>query len=261
MEKKSIYRLTVETDYRLIKGESISSGEKAAIAAELLSAAAPTEAVTPAGRQALYPLFYIPPQQVKLRSLMGQTPKTKIFSGNMYELEILRLLCLLAPSNPQVMLMRDATLRRLKTTCFGWEDDGVGECFDTSLIVLRFLCAASPEDTEWIRSRIENYNRHANEKKRPWFPLWYFWLCLSEMPMELALPEIAQHRVALEKKLRRSYVMHSEQDRALHPMLVCMLRNLMSRLPEYSWLAGCEPCVGGADGRVGLPLHFAVRPA
>ena len=81
------------------------------------------------------------------------------------------------------------------------------------------------------------------------------------MPLELALPEIAQHRVELEKKLRRSYVMHSEQDRALHPMLVCMLRNLMSRLPEYSWLAGCEPCVGGADGRVGLPLHFAVRPA
>ena len=49
MEKKSIYRLTVETDYRLIKGESISNGEKAAIAAELLSAA-PTKAVTPAGR-------------------------------------------------------------------------------------------------------------------------------------------------------------------------------------------------------------------
>ena len=96
MEKKSIYRLTVETEYRLIKGESISNGEKAAIAAEQLSAAH-TKAVTPAGRRALYPLFYIPPQDVKLRSLMGQTPKTRIFSGNMYELETLRLLCLLAP--------------------------------------------------------------------------------------------------------------------------------------------------------------------
>lgn len=255
----SAYRTAIETNYRMIKGENIAENEREAIVGELLEAAE-TDPAMPTGSRAMYPVFYIPPQGVKLQSLMAQIPKTKILAGNMYELEILRILCLLAPEDPRVIFMRDETLKRLKSTCFGWEDDGVGECFDASLIVLRFLCAAAPEDKEWIKGRIENYNRHADDKKRPWFPLWYFWLCLSEMPLELALPEMERHREKLEKKLRRSYVMHSEQDLALHPMLVCMLRNLMSRLPEYSWLAGCEPCVSGADGRVGLPLHFAVRP-
>lgn len=251
----SVYRTTIETNYRLIKGETLSEDERSRIAAELLAQARPFEPSEPTGRRELYPIFYIPPEGVGLRSLMGQTPKTKIFAGNMYELEILRLLCLLAPDDPKVLLMRDETLRRLRSACFGWGDDGMGECFDTSLVVLRFLCAAAPEDTDWIKSRIENYDRHEGEKKRPWFPLWYFWLCLSEMPLELALPEIDKHRAELEKKLRRSYVMNSEQDRALHPMLVCMLRNLMSRLPEYGWLKGRQAVLGPKDGRVRLDME------
>lgn len=247
----SAYRTAIETNYRLIKGETLSKAESDSIAAELLAEARPAEHT---GRRELYPIFYIPPEGVQLRSLMGQTPKTKIFAGNMYELEILRLLCLLAPEDPRVLLMRDETLRRLKSACFGWGDDGVGECFDTSLVVLRFLCAAAPEDKNWIRSRIANYDRHAGEKKRPWFPLWYFWLCLSEMPCDLALPEIDKHRTELEKKLRRSYVMNSEQDRALHPMLVYMLRNLMSRLPEYGWLKERQVYIGANDGRARLDM-------
>lgn len=248
----SVYRTAIETNYRLIKGGELSEDERGGIVSELLSAAEPAEFT---GGRELYPIFYIPPEGVGLRSLMGQTPKTKIFAGNMYELEILRLLCLLAPDDPKVLLMRDRTLLRLRSACFGWGDDGVGECFDTSLVVLRFLCAAAPEDEDWIRSRIENYNNHSGEKKRPWFPLWYFWLCLSEMPLELALPEIEKHRVELEKKLRRSYVMNSPQDRALHPMLVCMLRNLMCRLPEYSWLRGRQAILDPRDGRVRLDME------
>lgn len=253
----SVYRTAIETDYRLIKGEELSPEERAAVAAELLSGAGPEGDGGTRGGRELYPIFYIPPEGVTLQSLMGQTPKTKIFAGNMYELEILRLLCLLAPEDPRVISMRDRTLRRLKSACFGWGDDGVGECFDTSLVVLRFLCAAAPEDRDWIRSRIENYNNHAGERKRPWFPLWYFWLCLSEMPLELALPEIDKHRVELEKKLRRSYVMNSPQDRALHPMLLCMLRNLMCRLPEYSRIRGLAPALSPKDGRVFLDLGAA----
>lgn len=254
----SVYRTAIETNYRLIKSGELSEPERAAIVSELLSAAEPAEPAEFTGGRELYPLFYIPPEGVGLRSLMGQTPKTKIFAGNMYELEILRLLCLLAPEDPRVASMRGRTLRRLKSTCFGWEDDGVGECFDASLLVLRFLCAAAPEDRNWIKSRIANYNNHAGEKKRPWFSLWYFWLCLSEMPPELALPEIERRREELEKKLRRSYVMNSPQDRALHPMLVCMLRNLMSRLPEYSRIRGLAPSIDPRDGRVFLDVAAEV---
>lgn len=254
MTEKSPYRLTVETDYRLIEGEALSERERRNIAAELLAAAEPSAGYVAGNSRGMYPVFYLPPEGVKVRSLMGQTPKTRILSGNMYELEILRLLCLLAPEDPKVQSMREQTICRLRSACFGWEDDGVGECFDASLVVLRFLCAAAPEDREWIKSRIDNYNRHAGEKKRPWFPLWYFWLCLSEMPLELALPEIERHRSELEKKLRRSYVMNSAQDRALHPMLVCMLRSLMSRLPEYGWAKACAVSTDPKSGRVRLDM-------
>jgi len=68
-----------------------------------------------------------------------------------YELEILRLLALLTANNDSVKEMTAQTLARLCTTCFGKENDGVGECFETSLIVLRFLAATAPYETSWIK--------------------------------------------------------------------------------------------------------------
>lgn len=51
----------------------------------------------------------------------------------MYELKIIRLLRLSVPDSPDVQNMVTKTLERLKITCFGYQDDGLGECFDTSL--------------------------------------------------------------------------------------------------------------------------------
>lgn len=248
------YRTVVETDHRLIKGEELSQEEREEIISALLAAAQPYAPKESGGGRELNPLFYLPEAGVKVRSLLGQTPKTGILAGNMVELETLRLLCLLAPEEERVRLMRKETLARLKSTCFGSQDDGQGECFDASLIALRFLCAAAPEDLAWIQSRVDNYNRHAAEKRRPWYSLWYFWLCLSEMPLELALPEIEKHRKLLEEKLRRSYVMNQEPDRTVHPVILCMLRNLFARLPEYGWVGERRPYIDEKDGRLRLDL-------
>ncbi|WP_157764122.1 hypothetical protein [Paenibacillus borealis] len=113
----------------------------------------------------------------------------------MYELEIISLLYLLAPNSPNVKEIVDKTSIRLKTTCFGNCDDGVGECFDTSLVVLCYLATVSPEDTDWIKGRIDNYNCHVGDRKCPWFAKWYFWLCLSEQPFEIAESEIKNIQV------------------------------------------------------------------
>ena len=49
--------------------------------------------------------------------------------------------------------------------------------------------------------------------------------------------------------------MNSPQDRALHPLLICMLRNLMSRLPEYAWLSGRLVLLNPKDGRARLDME------
>ena len=169
----------------------------------------------------------------------------------MYELEILRLLYLLAPTNTDVCKMIQDTLARLKTTCFGNEDDGVGECFDTSLVALRFLGTVAPNETTWIQNRIKNYNQHVNEKKRPWYSKWYYWLCLSEIPFQIAKPEVEKYKVEMLNWLcNKSCVMNSEHDKTIHPVLLCMLRNIFCKYPEYAYIKDRQPYVNPKNGRL-----------
>jgi hypothetical protein len=203
----------------------------------------------------MYPEFFIPNYDdgKKLKTLYNQTPKTRIFSANNYELGILRLLIMFAPDNVDVQNMKQRTLERLTTTCFGNADDGLGECFDASLVVLRFLAAAAPNDLTWIKSRIDNYNYHAIEKKRPWYSLWFYRLCLSEIPFSLAESEIIKYKDEMLRWLTtKSFVMNSENDKTVHPVLLCAARNCLARLPEYSHIKDIQPIVSEKDGR----LHF-----
>lgn len=173
----------IKRNHDLIKGSEVTDEQKVYVAQQLLAArSTPEQArrfymgvkfpsnIDGDGRR-MYPIFFLPPYNGgrKMKTVLNQTPKTQILSSNMYELEILRLLHLLCPQDPDVEEMIDVTLQRLKTTCFGYWDDGVGEYFDTSLVVLRFISTVVPNETAWIKSRIANYNNHVHEKKRPWF--------------------------------------------------------------------------------------------
>ena len=251
------YELMIQTNHDLIKSGSNEHPQGRAISKQFLSdrnasPAIQRQAPDKNGRK-MYPMFYIPPVGEKLKTVLGQTPKTRILSANLYELEILRLLCLFAPERDEVKQMTAETLKRLKTTCFGFQDDGIGECFDASLIVLRFLAAAAPEETDWIKSRIDNYNRHRSEKKRPWFSEWYYWLCLSELPFPIALPELEKYKAEMCCWLtEKSCVMNSETDRRIHPVIFCILRHALSKYPEYAYIKNRQPYVKEEDGR----LHF-----
>jgi len=205
----------------------------------------------------MYPLFYLPPYNdgKKFQTVMTVTPKTHILSANSYELEIIRLLYILAPQNELVKEMVSQTLGRLKTTCFGNQDDGVGECFETSIVVLRFLAAVAPDEIKWIKERIENFHKYFSQKHRHWGVKWYYWLCLSEMPIEIAEPEILKFKYEILTQLNRSYVMNSDSDKATHPMIICMIRNLLTRLPEYEYIKERKPYIDDKDGR----LYFDMR--
>ncbi|HPF55601.1 MAG TPA: hypothetical protein PLV03_03595, partial [Clostridiales bacterium] len=208
---------------------------------------------TDANGRRMYPVFFIPPYNggKKYKTILNQTPKTHILSANLYELEILRLLHLFVHNDPEIKYMVEKTLVRLKTTCFGNEDDGVGECFDTNLIVIRFLAAVSPNETQWIKDRIAVFNRHYEDKKRPWFCKWYFWLCLSELPFEIVKPEVDQYKCEMANWLEhKSCVMNSEHDKTIHPVLLCILRNNLARCPEYAHIKDRQPFVNDKDGRL-----------
>lgn len=141
-----IYDLMIKTNHFLIKGGILTNGQKQNIVNQFLSAVCSKEAarrfydgvkypnnIDREGRR-MYPIIYIPPYNngKKYKTIMTQTPKTHILSANLYELEIIRLLYLLAPNNETVTDMVSKTITRLKTTCFGNRDDGLGECYDTS---------------------------------------------------------------------------------------------------------------------------------
>lgn len=261
------YELMIKTNHYLIQGGTLSDRQKDRIVRQLLSARSSPEQAqrfyagvrfpnnTDAHGRQMYPIFYIPPYNdgKKYKTILNQTPKTHILSANMYELEILRLLHLLAPHHPETKTMTAGTLARLKTTCFGNADDGVGECFDTNLIVIRFLSAVCPTDTSWLQARMDNYNRHFFDKKRIWCCLWYYWLCLSEMPFEIARPDLDRYKPDILNWLtNKSAVMNSDHDRIIHPVLFSILRNNLCRYEEFAYIKDRRPYVSEKDGR----LHF-----
>ena len=221
------YKAMLELNRRMALGYCPQGDERNQLVSLLLSAKVPGPVPhRKTGRQ-LGPRLFIPPDGPKLRTVLGQMPKSRILEGNMYELEILRLLCLLSPQDETVDEMRLFTLERLRHTCFGWEDDGVGECFDASLIVLRFLLAAAPMPSGegWIRSRIENYKRHRYDRPRTWHSRWYYWLCVSEMPKRLQAAEAYSCRPELEHMLHEG-IADCGRDKSLRPMLIAVLEKI-----------------------------------
>lgn len=260
------YETMIKTNYELIKGYNLFEKDKEAIVNVLMSARKSTVHMeyisggvrhlsksVAGGKRQMAPQFFVPPynEGKRLKTILGQIPKTDILAGNMYELEILRLLSCLCPEEQTVKWMVENTVERLQSTCFGAQDDGVGECFDASLVVLRFLITAVPHEIRWIESRIENYNRHANEKKRSWHSQWYYWLCLSELPFEFAKSEIDKYKNEIIERLTgKSLCMNSERDKVLHPVLLCILRNMLVGYPEYAYIRERQPYVSEKDGRV-----------
>ncbi len=192
------YELMLETNRRLINGEVLSVSDKKEIAQKLLSAADISKQIINYGAgpvvKARRPLFFNPPQNNggKLKTIMGQTPKTHILNGNMYELEILRLLILFDPDNPTVIKMKAQTLNRLKATCFGYHGCSLGECFDSALVVLRFLASAAPDETEWIQKIIAMYRSHYADKKRVKAVEKYFQLCMTEYRLARAFMSVQE---------------------------------------------------------------------
>lgn len=118
----NLHELAIETNRQLSSNVPLTDSQKSAVVKQFLDAKVGVATITiDSEKRHMRPLFFKPPYKdgKKVATIFGQKPKTYILSGNSYELEIIRLLHLLAPQNPDVQTMVKTTLERLKTTCFG----------------------------------------------------------------------------------------------------------------------------------------------
>jgi len=268
------YELMIRTNHYLIQGGELTAGQQANVVRQFLAARntpddvqrfkkgvnAP-EYLRAVGQstdmRVMYPLFFTPPYNAgkKLQTVIPMSPGTHILSANSYELEILRLLNVFAPEARDVRDMTAQTLARLRTTCFAGQDCHHGECYHSALVSLRFLATATSGEDTWIRRLTAYFNHYNGETKRHSGTVWYYWLCLSEMPFAIAESELLRHEEEFVSRLQKSYVMNSENDRVHNPVLLCAVRNALSRLPAYAHIKNRKPFVSEKDER----LHFEMN--
>ena len=264
------HELLCRTNWDLIKGKCFSDEQKAEISAMLLSAADQEDAARRSRRSAkapddgrvMYPYFFRPPHNNghTLMTINGVKPKTQILSANHYELEILRLLALWRPGDDTVRCMLSETKERLSKACYG-KFCSTGECFETSIVALRFLATAFPDEEEWISTLTESIRDEIDNKpkgkKRHSGTTFYYWLTLTDVQAPIAISEIKRYESLLIHHLSRSYSYQNAYDRVYNPIAKYIVRNCLARLPEYQHIKGIEG-YAGSDGR----FHFDfVRPS
>ncbi|MEN6355700.1 MAG: hypothetical protein ABFD83_01300 [Armatimonadota bacterium] len=258
------HELLCKTNWQLIEGKHFTDKEKNDITNRLLSAVSSKSVVerfhkavkAPNDGRIMYPLFFIPPYNngKKLITINGVMPKTHIFSANHYELEILRLLAIWRADDDTVKNMLVKTKERLLTTCFG-KFCATGECFEASIVALRFLAGAFPEEEEWINKLTQGIRGEIDNKpkgkKRHSGTTFYYWLTLTDIDLPIAISEIKRYEPVLVHHLTRSYSYNIEYDKLYNPIAKYIVRNCLARLPEYNHIREIEGYAGG-DGR----FHF-----
>ena len=127
-----------------------------------------------------------------------------------------------------------------------WEK---GECFHTALVTLQFLAVVS-KDVEWIKKLIELFNKYNGETYRHGNTVWYYWLCLSELPLEVSKIELIKYKEELWARLHKSAVINSESDKIHQPVLSCILRNCLCNFPEYEYIRERQPYISEKDRRL-----------
>ena len=219
------YELMVKTNHFLITGGELSDAQKVTVARQLLAAKTPPDVER---WSSMYPSFYIPPDrnEKKYQTVVPMSPKTEILSQNAYELEIIRLLHLFAGQHDEVRYMVNETLKRLKKTCFGYKRCAKGECFESGVVTLRFVSAVAPGQLQWINKQISVFNGHYFNKRRHSGVLKYYWMCLSELPPEIATPEILRYKDIIMRQPKR------KSDDNINTVLAHVIQNTLSLLPN-----------------------------
>ena len=244
------YELMITTNHHLIRGGELTDAHKANIVRKLLAARVKIGSVPGFydGVNFHYKPTYFIPHAKRLKTVIPMGAQTAQVSDNAFELEIIRLLHKFTPQNDDISQMIELTRERLKKNCFGFKDCFYCECFHASIVVQRFISSVSPADTHWISKQIAGYNRHFNDRRWHSGVQRYYWLSLSDMPYDIAEPEIHRQKEQIITQLSRSYLVKSESD----DIPLYAMRNALARLPEFSYIKDRRPYVNEKTKR----LHF-----
>jgi len=254
------YELMIKTNHHLIKDGELTDAQKANIVRQLLAARTDEREVQRFYQKmkadgSTYPGYYLPPynDNKKYQTVIPMSPKTHILSMNAYEMDILRLLCLFAPEHPDVKNMVEGTFIRLRNSCPGGECSQ-GECFHSSLPVLRFFAVAAPHYKEWMRKLTAKINNGIDAKYKT-NAVHYYWLCLSELPYDIAESGLLKYKNDFIDRLGKSVPMNTEHAKIYQPVLYCVYRNCLSRFTEYEYIKSRQPYVNEKDER----LYFGMN--
>ena len=264
------YTLLLKSNLHLISGGVFTAQQNQNVTANLLKSITPPmalkrfhEAVNApksanGDTREMYPLYYIPPYNdgKKIKTVTGVTPATHILAANSYELEILRILHICGADNVQVSAMLERTKARILTTCFGQPRGGHcwhGECAESVLVTLRYFAACFASERAYISGIMDEARTHLYGKKRNYRTHIYYWLILSELPDEMAIPEIRRCcEDVLARAAKKCAVVGDENDNIRTRINLFAMRNCLARLGEYAYLR--DRTLMEADGRVWLEL-------
>jgi len=249
------YELMIKTNQYLIRGGELTDAHKANIVRKLRSNRI-TDGRVKTFDDYAYPRFYIPPYNngKKLQTIIPMSPKSYIIADNAYEFEIIRLLHMFTQPNDEVSHMIKVTSDRLKNTCFGYQSCAYADCFEAGLTVLRFLSFAATHNRSWIQKQLDVYNNNFIDRRRHSGVQRYYWLILSDMPFDIAEPEIMRQKEHIIDQLNGSYLVKNGNE----DVLLCVMRNTLARLPEYSYIKDRKPYVDEKTGRLKFNMEYSL---
>ncbi|MGN0596875.1 MAG: hypothetical protein ACI4J1_06075 [Ruminiclostridium sp.] len=134
----------------------------------------------------VFPKFFIPNSEgkKKMKHIIGASPNSVALAENSYELEIMRILGILGRPSGFIDDMLKMTRDRIKNTCFG-NFCYKGECFETSVVVLRFYNTVYPCENEIRREFVKGILEHFDDRRRPRNFQKYCRKVFSELPCEV----------------------------------------------------------------------------
>jgi len=96
------------------------------------------------------------------------------------------------------------------------------------------------------------YNNHFGDRRRHNGVQKYYWLILSDMPSNIAEPEILRQKEYIIDHLNRGYLIKTSNK----DVTLCAMRNALACLPEHAYIKDRKPYVCEKTGYLKFVINI-----